>query len=214
MLKDKSNDRQYDKLSIIVTGYVPFGFIKINPSDPLVKMIFNNKQEISNMFDGKITIDDFKVMKVSCQYVDDNITKIWSSLENVKNDREMKLVLSFGVDESIKRQIFNLETRGINSINDGISIKGPITSDLNLYSWINNKFDMQDIKNRLKTEQLSDDAGDYLCNYIYFKSLYHYIVKEHYYCQFIHIPNLDVLSTEDGFLKVLKYLRVLNDIYL
>lgn len=212
MLKD-TKQHKYEKIKIFITGYGPFHDIILNPSQLLVEMIYSNKDFICSMFTN-ISFEEFKIMEVDCSYVDENVKLIYESIEKDGDDSTMKLIIHFGVNTNILVPKFNLETRGVNYIKDGKSRDGKIIDSMEINSKINTKIDTKAIVHtNEKHFEISSSAGTFLCNYIYFNSLYEFLSKEHFYTQFIHIPSNNLVSTEEGLILFIQYLFALIEKY-
>ena len=212
MLKD-NQPKKYEKILIYLTGYGPFHDIKINPSQLLAEMIYDRKDLISSMFTN-ISIDLLKIMEVDCSYVDENVKTLYESIEKNQDSSTMKLIIHFGVNVNIEAPKFNLETRGINYIKDGLSRNGKINSSMDINAAINTKIDTKYITHKFGTNfEVSNNAGSFLCNYIYFNTLFEFLSKEHFYTQFIHIPELKFISTDEGLSLFIEYLYGINEMF-
>lgn len=205
----------YTKIQIYLTGYGPFEDVKTNPSGLLAQALYDNRDVISKTFNGKISIESVKIMDVSCDYVDKNLPTLLNSMLSNKDETVMKLVIHFGVFTKIPAPILHLESNGKNYIDDRSTRKGAITNDMGISKAIYSKIDMSRCETYLPGYAVrSDDAGDFLCNYIYFSSLKTLMTEENNYAQFIHVPDLPVMSTQTGVNNVLQYINVLNMTYL
>lgn len=181
------------KQKVILTGFGPFGEVKENPTQKLIELLKNEMQN---------ELYQFFILPVSYEYCSE-----WSS-KNI--DSNTSLVVHFGVAANsklirIERTAKN-QTGSSNDI-DGISGQGYI-SELETET-IQTGLDVSGLVDSMCASglecELSDDAGDYLCNYIFFKSLQ---VKSDQVL-FVHVPNekeLPLSKLKEFTLKLLDHL--------
>lgn len=181
-------DLIFDK-KIHFTGFGSFGDVTENPT-----------QLLMGKLKGLIEKDQLKnttcnVLEVKTEIVDEYFKKLEGKCSH--ND----IFLHFGVDASSKK--VSLERRGVNTIKE-FTEKRKI--DLNQESNYKRKTKIdvdllsKKLNETLKEELVepSDDAGTYLCNYIYFKSME---FGEKHGCKslFVHVPHHDTLDLEKEF---------------
>lgn len=181
------------KQKVILTGFGPFGEVKENPTQKLIELLKNEMQN---------ELYQFFILPVSYEYGSE-----WSS-KNI--DSNTSLVVHFGVAANsklirIERTAKN-QTGSSNDI-DGISGQGKI-SGLEIET-IQTGIDVSGLVDSMCASglecELSDDAGDYLCNYIFFKSLQ---VKSDQVL-FVHVPpeeELPLSKLKEFTLKLLGHL--------
>lgn len=160
------------KQKVILTGFGPFGEVKENPTQKLIELLKNEMQN---------ELYQFFILPVSYEYCSE-----WSS-KNI--DSNTSLVVHFGVAANSK--LIRIERTAKNLIGssndvDGTSGQGKISeSDSTI---IQTGIDVPELVDSLCSSgmecEVSDDAGDYLCNYIFFKSLQ---VKSDQVL-FVHVP--------------------------
>ena len=170
-----------DNREIILTGFGTFGDLASNPSEKLINSLKSELQdELYQLF----------VLPVSYSYCSD-----WSK---VHISESTSLVIHFGV--SAKSEVIQLETTGRNVIGTTKDIDGSIPGIKVIEhgpDTIQTELDLDRVckelqKNCFKCE-LSDNAGDYLCNYILYKSLTIAPGKS----LFVHIPPEEKISIEE-----------------
>ena len=208
--------KKYENIRVYLTGYGPFMNVINNPSEILINHIYLNKQLISFKLNNKVSFECFNIMDVNCKFVSNNLPYIWNKVKGNTNSKEMKLIIHFGVNENILNPILNLETSAKNYINEytETGLKGKIVENLPEDYILKTKLNIVEIKRRMKDYSInSDDAGNYLCNYVYFNSLINLDNIKDSYCQFIHIPSLKVLNIQTIMDFFVIYLESLISIY-
>lgn len=165
---------------VIITGFGSFGNVQSNPTEKLINSL---KDELAE------ELYQFFVLPVSYNHCNS-----WSE-QNISSSTQ--LVIHFGV--SAKSQIIQLEKRGHNITGcspdiEGVADSGKIVEGLP--GTIETGIDTARLRKELNANgfpcEVSENAGDYLCNYIYFKSLI--IVPEK--VLFVHVPPEEFLSIE------------------
>ncbi len=184
-----------DKKEILLTGFGPFGDVKSNPAE---KLILSLKEQIQD------ELYQFFVLPVSYSYCSN-----WSA-ENITE--LTTLVIHFGV--SAQSKIIQLERTGHNVIGssidvDGMSPGGKILQNgpETIQSGLNLELVCNQMNNKGFKCELSDNAGDYLCNFIFYKSLNTAAEKS----LFVHIPSEREVSLEDLKEFTLELIRNLLD---
>lgn len=191
-----------DKYTALVTGFGPFDNHVINASWEAVKELSNLSATSEQLKDVKVIV---KEIPVSYDGVVDNVSKLW-------NEYKPTVILHVGVSKIARCLTIEGCARSNGYIRPDIHNKCPDENDVPekiLKSGINvNK--VCDIVNTRSQETkckacVSYDAGRYLCEYIFYKSLEIEPMKT----LFVHVPDLDTYSsvqTAKGLHDVLCYL--------
>jgi pyroglutamyl-peptidase len=164
-------------MKILISSFGPFHNFENNPSE----LIMNELKHEFN-FDLKKSID-WKVIPVTYKAVD--------ALYNDNIINKYNYIIHLGVATNFDK--LRIEINAHNSISgndiDGFEPGNQIINNGNEIISSNFPFEVIDyILNKYKDEVvISDDAGRYLCNYIYYKSLYHF--KNESKVIFIHIAD-------------------------
>ena len=207
----------YDKLNIYLTGYGPFMTIKENPAEKVSSYIFQNYSKLNTQ---TTNILYNQIFEVKTDYVDNNISKLFDIIKKYENDEEDKdknilhIIISIGVAEN--RKVNTLEIRGKNYIYDRIVDK---IIDENkpeyYYSKTPIKYIIKGIQNFNNSEcKYSNDAGTYLCNYMYFTTLSKCFDEKNMCSFFLHIPTLNNYSIEKHEIFFKNFIDVLESLYL
>ena len=204
---------KYNKLKVFLTGYLGFMGINENPTETLVKEIIN-KKDIFNK--ENIEIINHKIFEVTTDYVDNNIHSFYKEIEHDKEGDVLFLIVHFGLSSSIS--IPKIETTAFNYIDDEVKSRPICDKDGKCFL---SKIDTEYIVNNMnKTEnkkimcKVSKDAGKYLCNYIFYKSLKYYEKIPNVLVTFIHIPFFEKFSLEQNLNLFQKFLDNIKNIYL
>ena len=207
----------YDKLNIYLTGYGPFMTIKENPAEKVSSYIFQNYSKLNTQ---TTNILYNQIFEVKTDYVDNNISKLFDIIKKYENDEEDKdknilhIIISIGVAEN--RKVNTLEIRGKNYIYDRTVDK---IIDENkpeyYYSKTPIKYIIKGIQNFNNSEcKYSNDAGTYLCNYMYFTTLSKCFDEKNMCSFFLHIPTLNNYSIEKQEIFFKNFIDVLESLYL
>ena len=207
----------YDKLNIYLTGYGPFMTIKENPAEKVSSYIFQNYSKLNTQ---TTNILYNQIFEVKTDYVDNNISKLFDIIKKYENNEEDKdknilhIIISIGVAEN--RKVNTLEIRGKNYIYDRIVDK---IIDENkpeyYYSKTPIKYIIKGIQNFNNSEcKYSNDAGTYLCNYMYFTTLSKCFDEKNMCSFFLHIPTLNNYSIEKQEIFFKNFIDVLESLYL
>ena len=207
----------YDKLNIYLTGYGPFMTIKENPAEKVSSYIFQNYSKLNTQ---TTNILYNQIFEVKTDYVDNNISKLFDIIKKYENDEEDKdknilhIIISIGVAEN--RKVNTLEIRGKNYIYDRTVDK---IIDENkpeyYYSKTPIKYIIKGIQNFNNSEcKYSNDAGTYLCNYMYFTTLSKCFDEKNICSFFLHIPTLNNYSIEKQEIFFKNFIDVLESLYL
>ena len=211
-LDNKIKFNKFEKINIYLTGYGPFRTIKENPSEKVANFLFENKYRLNTK---NTSILYKQIFQVTTEDVDNNIDKLFNFVEENNIDKKtLHIIVSFGVAQN--RLVNTIERLGKNYIYDLIKdkkIDEKIPDDI---------FSKNPVKNIVKGIQkmndiqckYSNDAGTFLCNYIYFNTLRKYLNDDNVCSFFIHIPmleNYDLNKHEQFFMN---FISVLEDLYI
>nr|CAG4648929.1 EOG090X0F1W [Polyphemus pediculus] len=168
---------------VLVTGFGPFGDIKVNASIEAVKLL--SSLDIEQELHIKLVTQE---VPVQYDYVKSNIHHLWKT-------HKPKLVLHVGVS-GIAHEL-NLEQQAFNSGYCSPDISGCIPSDNvcipEAQNVLKSKIDMNTVCQSINNSScgvmscVSDDPGRYLCDYIYYNSLHFDNAR----AAFIHVPVLN-----------------------
>ena len=204
---------KYNKLKVFLTGYLGFMGINENPTETLVKEIIGKKDLFNK---ENIEIINHKIFEVTTDYVDNNIHSFYKEIEHDKEGDVLFLIVHFGLSSSIS--IPKIETTAFNYIDDEVKSRPICDKDGKCFL---SKLDTEYIVNNMnKTEnkklmcKVSKDAGKYLCNYIFYKSLKYYEKIPNVLVTFIHIPFFEKFSLEQNLNLFQKFLDNVKNIYL
>jgi len=198
------------ELRVYLTGYGPFMDVTDNPSQALVNAIIKEKSEIEKDIGISIVYND--ILNVNTTHVDETIPKCYDIINDsiTKENNVIHFITHFGVNS--KETNIRLEKISKNCIKDSKDPERPIVTSqcTNLYC----KLDLESMKDNLEklghNVVVSVDAGNYLCNYVYFKSNLNYDINDRVIPIFIHIPTIENINTEKLKLFYIDFLKVLK----
>jgi len=157
---------------LLVTGFGNFGNVKVNPSEVLVKQLQNKYPDIQTY-----------VFRTSYRDVDKNLLNL---LEKTKP----KIVVMFGY--AGRSSLIRLET----------TAKPPKNLPLEQHKSYKSTLPIDALSKQLKTGGVgviySHDAGNYLCNYLFFKLgqlAPKYAIKQY---GFVHLPKAKLYEESMG----------------
>ena len=203
----------YDKINIYLTGYGPFLTIKENPSQKIVTHIFDNNSKLNTEFTNIIYN---QIFEVKTENVDNNISKLFDIIKkhNESNKNILHIIISLGVAEN--REVNTLEIRAKNHIYDRIVDKKIDEYKPEFfYSKTPIKYIIKGIQNFKNSEcKFSNDAGTYLCNYMYFTTSNKCFDEKNICSFFLHVPLLNNYSMEKQEIFFKNFIEVLESLYL
>ena len=203
----------YNKINIYLTGYGPFLTVKENPSEKISSYIYDNSSKLNTEFTNIIYN---QIFEVKTDDVDNNISKLFNVIKKYENkdDNILHIIISLGVAES--RKVNTLEIKGKNYIYDRIVDK---EIDENkpkfLFSKAPIKYIIKGIQGFNNSEcKFSNDAGQYLCNYIYFTTLNKCFDEKNICSFFLHVPLLKnyPMEKQENFFR--NFIDILESLYL
>ncbi len=211
----------YDEVEVNVTGFGKFGPIKENPTTTIVGAL--EKILAANPI-PKLRLGVSKVVTVSAvdslQAVNELVEV--AAKKTKENPKVKQVIIHFGV--AAKNKIFYVETKGYNgadfanypdergykadgeAIIKGIAYNHPLESIMPCSDLV---FSMQGTGLPV---DVSDNPGSYVCNYIYYTSLYKTLPLR-IPAMFVHVPTFEAIKQEDQFNFVHALLTAIRDLY-
>lgn len=162
-------------MRILITSFGPFNNFKTNPSNQIMEIV----REKTKLFSPKNNYYEFETIDVS-----------WSSVSkfiNEKKDGLYDLIIHLGVATNENKMRIEIMGRNVQSGNDVENIKPNENQIIKNVSDLKTNIPMEilnDFVSKNDFIELSHNAGSFLCNYIYFKSLYAF--KKNSLVLFIH----------------------------
>ena len=158
---------------VLITYFGPFNHFQENPAELIankLQLIFQDNQKIT-----------FKKLEVSFESIDQFLENTWG---------EYDTLIELGV--ATKSNKIRLEVNGTNFVN-GIDVKGVQKNGkiLEIANQLKNSSFSKIVLNQWSNDfpnevVISENAGKFLCNYLYYKSLIRYPEKN---SLFIHLAN-------------------------
>ncbi|MCM8529839.1 MAG: hypothetical protein NE330_01655 [Lentisphaeraceae bacterium] len=156
---------------VLVTGFMSFPGVPENPSQLLVEELAKISPQTYDL--------DCEVLPVEYDFCEKYVTDLSSNYD---------LVIHVGVDVKAKKN--KLEMRGQNKCGSGKDSSGKVGREVILESGANtySNLPFKKVSKSLSFEhELSEDAGNYLCNFTLYNSLQKF---EHKNVLFYHITDL------------------------
>ncbi len=156
-------------MSVLITGFQPFLHYTINPTEQIVKLL----DLIEFSVHKAILPTDFKLAG--------------SVYDELLTQHQPKIILNLGLNA--KAVGLELETIAINVAKDFLKAPEPIigATEMAIKTSINTYSLSEDLRTEGIPARASNHAGDYLCNYIFYKSL-QYTQAVGGQALFIHMP--------------------------
>ncbi|MHC4841054.1 MAG: pyroglutamyl-peptidase I [Planctomycetota bacterium] len=184
------------KRTLLLTGFEPFGDWKTNPSFDALKLA--TKMNLFDAADANIEIAEVPVAYETA----------FDALDSLVREITPEAILHFGLHGGMQRgpDVIYIETTARNrngankADNSGVSRgAGPIIENAaaELPSGLPTKAMHDSLKAAGFNSELSDDAGGYLCNYLFYRSVHAYGQKIN--CGFVHVPPVD---TQGGLISL------------
>ena len=170
-------------MKILLTGFEPFGDLKVNPSQAILERIMDG-HTLCNLHEINTTI-----LPVS---FDSAGARIKKTIQEFKPDAILSLGLSEGSDSiTLERKAMNLkqDTGVLNTKN----IKGPklilFGRPISYKSTLPLERIYRSLKDRNIPVTMSDNAGKYICNYVFYLACHQIkLLKNSGKAGFIHVP--------------------------
>ncbi len=180
-------------VAVHITGFGRFQGVEDNPSCHLARGLATSA--IEALRDPRIRVASSRVVEVSMPAADSALNDLYAS---IPDDSQPVFLVHLGVAAGSKR--FHLEEQAVNDCTfrcpdeSGAQPNGKcICSAFALGSFLRTALPLASIAARLHEQwhsrvEISGDAGRFLCNYIYYRSLQHASQRKSCYCVFIHVP--------------------------
>jgi len=170
-------------VKILLTGFEPFGDLKVNPSQDILERIMDG-HTLCNLHEINTTI-----LPVS---FDSAGARIKKTIQEFKPDAILSLGLSEGSDSiTLERKAMNLkqDTGVLNTKN----INGPklilFGRPISYKSTLPLERIYRSLKDRNIPVTMSDNAGKYICNYVFYLACHQIkLLKNSGKAGFIHVP--------------------------
>ena len=176
-------------MKLVLTGFSSFSNITKNPTEEIIEILQNEDYKLDS-------IDtEMEVLQVSINCCDSFIQK-----HKNNNDNDV-IMIHLGVDGSgthykLEKCAYNNKDFRIPDVDGNQAIAELISLDQSLDQPLNTNLPVDTMISVLSLQgysvKESTDPGRYLCNYIYYNSLYH--IQNNNLTLFIHVPPIDVLS--------------------
>jgi len=211
---------KYDDVEVNVTGFGKFGTILVNPTSIIVPSL---KKILEEKPIPKLKLGMTKVVIVSALDTLQAVNEMVSIVEakTKANPKTKQVIIHFGV--AAKNKLFYIETKGYNgakfSIPDergykadaeaiikGVAYNHPLESIIPCSDLV---FTLQGYGLPV---DVSDNPGAYICNYIYYTSLYK-TLPSRIPSVFVHVPAFETIDQEAQFHFVHELLAAITNLY-
>ena len=182
----------------IITGFQPFGSNSYNPAEILARKTAKLLEESGI----KCSSESIAVTPEAADQFYDNL--------NVENKDNLPFVVHIGLDASSSEMC--LETQAKNTLVLPFEEKRSITDQHSIKSQLHNPFNVKDLQKTLSSQfSLSNDAGTYICNYIYYRGIQNTGQKVKG-CIFVHVPLFEVIPEKIQTENLCNLIRKINEI--
>lgn len=200
-----------------LTGFGPFPGVEVNPTESLLRGVRHVVQ--SNPDDDVLaSVASFSTFECSVAGASAHLRALQASSQSERRYRHC--FVHFGVNTTIST--FNIETRGVNcadfrcpDVRGVVLRRKKIVDDLHIDEAISSDVPfekiLKDLCETYECVSLSKNAGRYLCNYVYFKSLSFCKDKPGVTCIFVHIPPFASIDLNTQVIFVVDFLRTLHN---
>lgn len=202
-LDEKPNESSFvvaDVKRVLVTGFEPFGGHMYNISQAVAER-FDGKRELHNPWTNDRVVVDVEHAILSVDEAGSQQTAL-----RLRNGEDWDAILHVGLCERcdvprIERSASNRldmripDNQGRQLMNHALDGNGSRGSWVDCTIWDAGTFPT--------SFEISTDAGSYLCNETYFRTLKQLVEPPHTSplppaCLFLHLPDVDKISVEDG----------------
>lgn len=189
-----------------ITGLGTFFDAPVNPSEVLVRRLEKKLNGSKEVFLGDgVRMESVNVIEAAAEAIDVFLEMFYDSLDE-NNHETRKLCVHLGVD--MGADSFLLEFQGRNEATfsrpdeRGFQpYREQVTTDRDLSHSLMTGIPIHNIKRKLQKRGesvgVSIDAGRFVCNWMYYRSLQHSLRLDNVGVLFVHIPSFDVISEED-----------------
>lgn len=175
---------------IIITGFSVFPGVTKNPTELLIEKLSSKTLRNENTL--------YDILEVSAEGASERLIELQKQAD--RNTTWIHMGVNCRID------CFDIEEKAFNCANfrcpdvRGKTLKNELIVKDDI-SFARTSFPVLEIQNRLRSQfhkvNISQDAGRYLCNYVYFKSLYWCHKKySHGRVLFIHVPPFTKISED------------------
>lgn len=178
-----------NKETILLTGFGPFAGHPKNPSWLVV-------QKLSEEWNNEVDLH-IEEIPVEYKYVEENVPKLWKEIKP-------KLAIHVGVS-SLAQDELQIESCAHSFKYNKIDVAGCTGPQCSVEECLNTKLCIDRLltdcnASSVMTVNRSDDAGRYLCEFVYYTSL----KVDQGQTLFVHIPVLDEKNTLEKVTKTLE----------
>ena len=196
---EESEDR---RVYFYITGFGKFFNIVTNPSSVLVN-------RLPELFEEDWHLAHHEIVTVSIEDCETSLSKIYQVVnQNIAQNKGRKhIVINFGV--AAARKLFSLEMCGKN-IQDfrckdergNQPLNLPIDSQCAVDFVRKTTLDLEKVRDGLKAAghtavECSQNAGEFICNYMYYRNLDYCSACNQTSALFVHIPSFSTIPEED-----------------
>ena len=206
------DEKIYLKIKIFLTAYGPFGLNKTNPTMDVVTALCGERKKDVETEHTKLI--ESEIYEVKVEYVNEHIKKFYEKFNAMKKEENtLYIMVHYGLYAGIN--MIQIETRAKNWLNDYENHNEEINKNsTDLFT----KFDTEKIVHYINEHNIeckvSDDAGQYLCNYMLYNSLELSKDLPNTKALFIHIPTIDNYSLEKNILFFKTFVQALEELYI
>ena len=188
-------------MTILVTGFEPFGKVKDNPSQRIVEYLI--EEGANDIVAEVLPVDYERAGK-----------KLLTLIEKVQPSAVLLLgVAPERTKMSLERIAININDASI-ADNDGKLVRGKkIANDAPVGYWSTLPLDkFYDVLTHAKIPVYhSNHAGAYLCNHVMYSALHHFEGQQSKIpCGFIHVPNVEAIPLKEQIHAIERCLEVLR----
>lgn len=226
--KKRREEQKFEKVKFHLTGFGKFAGVLKNPTTILMNKITH--YVLSNPLDKGAIIESVNIIKTCGKAVRETLQELHDKYNEPENST-VHIWLHLGVYTSAPT--FHLESRGINEANFSVPDEGnwqprkqKIIEANELTHQYNTTIPIDILIQKLKKKKfkpaISDDAGRFICNYTYYKSLH--MVHEtqqqpkstcpRAHSLFVHVPSFGTISEEIQLNFVHELINQISSLYL
>ena len=190
-----------------------------NPSQLLAEKLCKEACNHTNIFDEKCSIAHKQILEVKVDSVKEEIKSCHSLIKEycaALPGETLHLLIHCGVNCSSNN--VHLEKISKNFINDGVCYLNQIICEKTCVPHLQCKLDLDFIGENLKSNGVrcvvSEDAGTYLCNYVYFLSNREFLNNPDVHSVFFHIPDVNNMSIDQSHEVLVNFINEVKRLYL
>jgi pyroglutamyl-peptidase len=164
-------------MKILITAFGPFDKFTVNPSEIVLNML-------------KESINIHQYLEFEWQVLNVSYKEIDYFIKNKKSHHD--LIIHLGVATNSKQMRFEKKAKNLKSGKDIYNVNPSNEAISGNIDFISSSFPINILNNIISNISthvvFSNDAGTYLCNYLYFNSLHYFSDKTH--VLFVHIADV------------------------